>query len=206
MIDSANLHLMQTFNFTDDDLKLNRRGELSPAQQEFQTTMYDINHYIADTYSRKEPQMMLWFVLMIVLVLLPIFIFGREPITQVLNSLGIPILPVVIAVAVLSVLLFFYARYSYQQSLQDIREMGGKAKVAKTVSVATGRVKKMRVRVKGRGSRRFRHYAVIHDSNGKVEFRISEEAIDAFDPERVYCVYYLDDSTTLRLLSVEVIG
>jgi hypothetical protein len=206
MIDSPNLHLMQTFNFTNDDLKLNRRGELSPAQQEFQTTMYDINHYIADTYSRKEPQMMGWFVLMLVLVLLPIFIFGREPITQVLNSLGIPVLPVVIAGALLLVLMFFYARYSYRQSLQDIREIGGKAKVANTVSVAMGKVKTVRVQTKGRGSRRFRHYAVIHDLNGKVEFRIAEEAMDSFDPEGVYRVYYLDDGTTLRLLSAEVIG
>lgn len=136
----ANQVLQQTYGYTAADVEINRAREFTAAQQQRIDAEQSFIRTSADAYSKTSPRLV---VLLVVLLLFAggmVYVFFGEALAQIVADLGSLALPVIGGIALLVVLLLWYAQRSAKDSIAMYRAMGDPVSSKPSIRAIEGRV------------------------------------------------------------------
>ncbi len=208
--------LRQTYGFSADDLETNRRAELTPAQQKVIDIGQEYIRTAADAYSRTSPRLVILLLLLLAFAIgLAVFFLG-DSLKQAYLQLGSLALPVIAAVALLLLILLWYARRSARESMEIFRGMGDPTLNKAVVHAIEGRVELVRDEIRSHSGRRdifdsnqvlqTYFYAKVRSSYDTVKISIPEKDTNPFEPQRTYRIFYVEQTGTRAFLSAELVN
>ena len=208
--------LRQTYGFSADDLETNRRAELTAAQQKVIDIGQEFIRTSADAYSRTPPRLIILLILMLALAIGAAAFFLGDSLKQAYLQLGSLALPVIAAVALLLIILLWYARRSARESMEMFRALGDPSLNKAVVHAIEGRVELVRDEVRSHSGRRdifdsnqvlrTYFYAKVRSSYDTVKISIPEKDTNPFEPQRTYRIFYVEQTGTRAFLSAELVN
>ncbi len=204
--------LMEAFKFQRDDLEANQQERFSAAQQRDWDALRAHSESAANNSSTGASVLMLVALILVVMGVITGILAFTGVLTQLIDSLGVYLLPAAGVVALLMGLVLRAGMNAQRASIAMVAQMGDPNQQLPAVQRIVGfaqtvqEVSRRRTGNDSFGRTRTDYFLIVGDAKRTIRMRIGEGGMGAFEPGHQYAVYYYESWGVPAFLSAEALN